>query len=101
HRDHRIQGLGGCAFADDGVRIELSRGFGTDPSLCLWASSLMRGNTSLKDVILISENADGVEVARYVLRMSQPVAWTVEASNPEVGGLHERVEFAVQKVERL
>jgi hypothetical protein len=82
-------------------RIALSRDFVTDPSLYLWANSLMRGNTSLKDVSLISENADGVEVARYVLRMSQPVAWTVEASNPEVGGLHERVELAVQKIERL
>jgi hypothetical protein len=85
----------------EGGRIALSRDFVTDPSLYLWANSLMRGNTSLKDVSLISENADGVEVARYVLRMSQPVAWTVEASNPEVGGLHERVEFAVQKVDRL
>ena len=81
-------------------RVELSRDFVTDPSLYLWANSLMRGNTGLKDVTLISENADGVEVARHVLRMSQPVAWTVEASNPEVGGLHERVEFAIQKVER-
>lgn len=87
--------------AVNGSRIALSRDFVTDPSLYLWANALMRGNTSLKDVSLISENADGVEVARYVLRMSQPVAWTVEASNPEVGGLHERVEFAVQKVERL
>jgi hypothetical protein len=93
--------LVGSASAENGGRIALSRDFVTDPSLYLWANSLMRGNTSLKDVSLISENADGVEVARYVLRMSQPVAWTVEASNPEVGGLHERVEFAVQKVERL
>lgn len=80
--------------------ISLSRDFVTDPSLYLWANSLMRGNTGLKDVILISENADGVEVSRHVLRMSQPVAWAVEASNPEVGGLHEKVEFAVQKIER-
>lgn len=91
----------GSASVTNGNRITLSRDFVTDPSLYLWANSLMKGNTSLKDVSLISENADGVEVARYVLRMSQPVAWTVEASNPEVGGLHERVEFAVQKVDRL
>jgi len=84
----------------DAGRVELSRDFVTDPSLYLWANSLMRGNTGLKDVTLISENADGVEVARHVLRMSQPVALTVEASNPEVGGLQERVEFAIQKVER-
>ncbi len=82
------------------ARVELSRDFVTDPSLYLWANSLMRGNTGLKDVTLISENADGVEVARHMLRMSQPVAWTVEAGNPEVGGLHEKVVFAVQRIER-
>jgi len=96
-----IEQLVGNAASPDGGRVTLVRDFVTDPSLYLWANSLMRGNTSLKDVSLISENADGAEVARYVLRMSQPVAWTVEASNPEVGGLHERVEFAVQKIERL
>jgi hypothetical protein len=95
-----IDHLLGDAKAQETSRVALSRDFVTDPSLYLWANSLMRGNTGLKDVNLISENADGVEVARYVLRMSQPVAWAVEASNPEVGGLHERVEFAVQKVER-
>ncbi len=81
-------------------KITLTRDFVTDPSLYLWANSLMRANAGLKNVTLISENADGVEVARHELRMAQPVAWTVEASNPEVGGLHEKVEFAVQDVER-
>jgi hypothetical protein len=83
------------------ARVTLSRDFVTDPSLYLWANSLMQGNTGLKDVTLISENAEGVEVARHRLRMSQPVAWTVESGNPEVGGLHEKVVFAVHKVERL
>jgi hypothetical protein len=82
-------------------KIALSRDFVTDPSLYLWANSLMRANSGLKNVTLISENADGVEVARHELRMAQPVAWTVEASNPEIGGLHERVEFAVQSIRRL
>jgi hypothetical protein len=87
-------------MAGEVKKIALSRDFVTDPSLYLWANSLMRANTGLKNVTLISENADGVEVARHELRMAQPVAWTVEASNPEVGGLHEKVEFAVQKIER-
>jgi hypothetical protein len=86
--------------AGDVKRVALSRDFVTDPSLYLWANSLMQANTGLKNVTLISENADGVEVARHELRMAQPVAWAVEASNPEVGGLHEKVEFAVQKIER-
>jgi hypothetical protein len=95
-----IDGLGASIGSSEHARVELSRDFVTDPSLYLWANSLMRGNTGLKDVTLISENAEGVEVARHTLRMSQPVAWTVEAGNPEVGGLHEKVIFAVQKIER-
>ncbi len=86
--------------AGDVKKVALNRDFVTDPSLYLWANSQMRANSGLKNVTLISENADGVEVARHELRMAQPVAWTVEASNPEVGGLHEKVEFAVQKIER-
>jgi hypothetical protein len=95
-----IDRLAGAELTKDSARVALSRDFVTDPSLYLWANSLMKTNTGLKDVTLISENIDGVEVARHVLRQSQPVAWTVEASNPEVGGLHERIEFAVQKIER-
>jgi hypothetical protein len=95
-----LDGMADSLEASEHARVELSRDFVTDPSLYLWANSLMRSNTGLKDVTLISENADGVEVARHTLRMSQPVAWTVEAGNPEVGGLHEKVVFAVQKIER-
>jgi hypothetical protein len=99
-----VEGLERSASSNDEAgsvrRIALSRDFVTDPSLYLWANSLMKANTGLKNVTLISENADGVEIARHELRMAQPVAWAVEASNPEVGGLHESVEFAVQKIER-
>ncbi len=93
--------LAGSVLTAESGRIELSRDFVTDPSLYLWANTLMKTSAGLKDVTLISENADGVEISRHVLRMSQPAAWTVEASNPEVGGLHEKVEFSVQKIERL
>lgn len=95
-----IERLTGTSLSAESGRIELSRNFVTDPSLYLWANTLMKTSTGLKDVTLISENADGVEISRHVLQMSQPVSWTVEASNPEVGGLHEKVEFAVQKIER-
>ena len=95
-----IDQLVGSKLSTEAGRIELSRDFVTDPSLYLWANTLMKTSAGLKDLTLISENADGVEISRHVLQMSQPVAWTIEASNPEVGGLHEKVEFAVQNIER-
>ena len=82
-------------------RVALSRDFVTDQSLYKWAEEMMRGQSHRKDIVLISENADGVEVGRHVLKMSQPISAAVEASNPEVGGLHEKIEFAVQKIQQL
>jgi hypothetical protein len=82
-------------------KISLSRHFVTDQSLYKWADEAMRGQAHLRDLTLISENAEGVEVARHLLKNSQPVSAVVEASNPGVGGLHEKVEFAVQSVQRL
>ncbi len=70
--------------------MTLSRHFVTDQSLYKWADDAMRGQSRLKDVVLISENAEGVEVARHLLRHSQPVSAIVEASNPGIGGLHEK-----------
>ncbi|MCX6115998.1 MAG: hypothetical protein NT027_00510 [Proteobacteria bacterium] len=82
-------------------KIVLKRHFVTDQSLYKWADVAMKGQSHLKDVILISENAEGVEIARHVLKNTQPVSAIVEASNPEVGGLHEKVEFAVQSISKL
>ena len=82
-------------------RVILTRHFVTDQSLYKWADDEMRGQSRLKDIVLISENAEGVEVARHLLKHSQPVAAVVEASNPEVGGLHEKIEFAVQSIQPL
>ena len=82
-------------------RVTLSRHFVTDQSLFKWADDAMRGQSRLKDLLLISENAEGVEVARHLLRRTQPVSAVVEASNPEVGGLHEKIEFAVESIQSL
>lgn len=82
-------------------RVILSRHFVTDQSLYKWADDAMRGQSRLKDVVLISENAEGIEVARHLLKYSQPVSAVVEASNPGVGGLHEKIEFAVQSIQQL
>lgn len=82
-------------------KVTLARHFVTDQSLYKWADDSMRGQSRLKDIVLISENAEGVEVARHLLKHSQPVSAVVEASNPEVGGLHEKIEFAVQAIHSL
>lgn len=82
-------------------RVTLSRHFVTDQSLYKWADDAMRGQSRLKDIVLISENAEGVEIARHLLRRSQPVSAVVEASNPGIGGLHEKIEFAVQAIQSL
>jgi len=82
-------------------RVTLARHFVTDQSLYKWADDAMRGQSRLMDVVLISENAEGVEVARHLLKHSQPVSAVVEASNPGIGGLHEKIEFAVQAIQQL
>jgi hypothetical protein len=82
-------------------KVVLKRNFVTDQSLYHWANGEMRGQSKLKDVVLISQNSEGVELGRYVLKNSQPISAVVEAGNPEVGGLHEKVEFAVQSIQGL
>jgi hypothetical protein len=79
--------------------VVLQRDFVTDPSLYLWAKNTMRERTGLKDITIVSENRDGDEVARYVLKSCQPVSWSVEAAALSSGGFHERIELAVQGVE--
>jgi hypothetical protein len=79
-------------------RITLKRDFVTDPSLYLWAKNIMHGRSDLKDVHVVMETRDGEEVSRYVLKYSQPLAWTVEAANPALGGFHEKIDLAVQEI---
>lgn len=87
--------------SEDGFvqRITLQRDFVTDPSLYLWAKNTMQERSGLKNVQLVMENSDGDEVARYLLKSCQPVAWSVEAAALSSGGFHETVELAVQGVE--
>lgn len=79
--------------------VVLQRDFVTDPSLYLWAKNTMRERTGLKDIMIVTENRDGDEIARYVLKSCQPVSWSVEAAALSSGGFHERIELAVQGVE--
>jgi hypothetical protein len=79
-------------------RVRFHRDFVTDPSLYLWAKNVMHGRSDLKDVQVVVENREGEELNRYVLKLCQPLSWTVEAANPALGGFHENVDMAVQEI---
>ena len=79
-------------------KVTFRRDFVTDPSLYLWAKNVMHGRSDLKDVNVVIRDRDGEEVSRYVLRMCQPLSWTVEAANPALGGFHEKIDMAVQEI---
>ena len=78
--------------------IRLSREFVTHPSLYLWAKNQTSRKFGPKDVHLVTENEEGQVVARKVLQLCQPLSWSVESSNPSLGGFNESVDLAVQKV---
>lgn len=79
-------------------KVTFRRDFVTDPSLYLWAKNEMHGRTELKNVNVVVQNRSGEEVSRFVLRMCQPLSWTVEAANPALGGFHEKIDMAVQEI---
>jgi len=79
-------------------KVTFRRDFVTDPSLYLWAKNVMHGRTDLKDVQVVVSTRDGQELNRYVLKMCQPLSWTVEAANPALGGFHEKIDMAVQEI---
>lgn len=79
-------------------RIVLKRNFVTDPSFYLWARDVSEEHLGPKNIELVYKDDQGNEVSRVTLRASQPLAWTVEAADPSLGGFHERIELAVQKV---
>lgn len=79
-------------------RITLSRDFVTDPSLYLWAKNRMSRKFGLKDIQLVTEDDDGNIVGTTVLKLCQPLSWTVEAANPSLGGFNETIALAVQEI---
>ena len=79
-------------------RIVLKRNFVTDPSFYIWARGVAEEHQGPKNVKLVYKDSSGNEVSRLTLKASQPLAWTVEAADPSLGGFHERIELAVQKV---
>jgi hypothetical protein len=94
-------------FAQDGFplaakasfeTVRLSREFVTSPSIYLWAKNQTSRKFGPKDIHLITENEEGYVVSRRVLQLCQPLSWSVESSNPSLGGFNEAVDLAVQKV---
>ncbi|SMF79241.1 hypothetical protein [Pseudobacteriovorax antillogorgiicola] len=94
-------------FAEDGYpdtdgdtyqTVRLSREFVTDPSLYLWAKNRMQRKMGLQDIHLITEDEDGNVVSQLVLQLCQPLSWSVESTNPSLGGFNETIDFAVQKI---
>ena len=85
---------GGSSFET----ISLSREFVTHPSLYLWAKNQASRKFGPKDIHLITENEEGYVVSRKILQLCQPLSWSVESSNPSLGGFNETVDLAVQKV---
>lgn len=78
--------------------IRLSREFVTQPSLYLWAKNQTSRKYGPKDIHLVMENEEGHVVSRKVLQLCQPLSWSVESSNPSLGGFNETVDLAVQKI---
>ncbi len=78
--------------------VQLSREFVTQPSLYLWAKNQTSRKFGPKDIHLITENEEGYVVSRKVLQLCQPLSWSVESSNPSLGGFNETVDLAVQKI---
>ena len=90
-----------AATSSNGIsfhKVSFQRDFVTDPSLYLWAKNVMHGRTELKDVHVVVANKDGEELSRYVLKLCKPLAWSVEAANPALGGFHETIDIAVQDI---
>ncbi len=103
-----IEGLD--LFADDGypllnetsyVRVRLTREFVTDPSIYLWAKNHMTPKSGLKDIHLLTTDEDGEIISHQILQLCQPLSWSVESPNPNLGGFNETVDIAVQKITSL
>jgi hypothetical protein len=93
-----IEGVVESSNPDEYSTVTLRRDFVTDPSLYLWAKNAVANRIGVRDVHVVRRAADGRELERSVLRLCQPLSWTVEAAGPGVGGFHESVELAVREV---
>ena len=82
----------------DFTKVVLKREFVSEPSLYAWAKNTMATRVGLKNIHIIKANSNGEEVSRYVLKLCQPLNWTVEAVDSEMGGFNETVAIAVQDV---
>ena len=80
------------------AKVTLRRNFVTDPSLYLWAKNRRSKKSDLKNIQLVKRNMEGAVISRQILESCQPLSWTVEKANPSLGGFHETIDLAVQKL---
>lgn len=92
-----IEGIDGKR-SNSHKKVILQRNFVTEPSLYLWARDVAEEHQGPKNIEIIYRDQEGSEISKFTLGSSQPLAWTVEAADPSLGGFHERIEIAVQEV---
>lgn len=81
-------------------RITLQRDFVTDKSLYQWTSNASQIHMGPRNIALVMKDQYGRDTETITLKYCQAVSWSVEAANPSMGGYHERVDFAIQGIER-
>lgn len=79
--------------------ITLSRNFITDRSLYVWARETTSKREGLKNIHLVMRDKEGNERSRYVLKLCQPISWSLETADPSTGGFYEKISLTVQEVE--
>jgi hypothetical protein len=79
------------------TRVILNRDFVTELSMYQWANNITQDRTKLTRISVIIQTKEGVKIARYELKNSKPLSWTVE-TDPLQGGFHEKIILAVQEI---
>lgn len=79
-------------------QVTLKRGFLTQPSLSLWAKNSLARRTTFETVELVERTSQGRVLQRWTLKACQPLSWSVETDEKNLGGYHEVVKLAVQQI---
>ncbi len=80
--------------------IHLKRNFITEKSVYQWALEYFSNRLEPQNITLIQKKRDGYEVARFLLKLSKPLSWSIESNYLNIGGFHEEVEISTQEIIR-
>lgn len=78
-------------------RVTLSRAMAPNDGILDWHRSLLAGTFERRDVSIVQRTEAGDELVRFELPESLPVGW---GTSPHAAGGIEKIEIAVEKVER-